>query len=194
MKCLTLKKPLAVLALVAIAFTACKKEKPTNPADDQDPTDDAIAVIDSASMEDVPGVAMAANLAASTYYISPVGNNLTGDGSAGKPWKTMYKATSVVTTAGSTIHIKAGTYTETKTSNLRAGVNLEGEGATTTIVKGAVTATYTALIEMQSPDRTSGNQSISKITFNGQYVSEANHKTWLAIWITARARCSPKVT
>jgi hypothetical protein len=190
MKCLTLKKPLAILALVAIAFTACKKEKPTNPADVQDPTNDAVAVVDSASMEDVPGLAMEANLAASTYYISPVGNNLTGDGSIGKPWKTLYKATSAVTTAGSTIHINAGTYTETKTSNLRVGVSLEGDGASSTIIKGAVTATYTALIEMASPDRTSGNQSISKITFNGQYVSEATHKTWLAIWITGRSNVS----
>ncbi len=190
MKCLTFKKPFAILAFVALAFSACKKEKFTNPMSNSGPISDTTSLVDSASLDDAEGVALLLNLAVGNYYISPVGNNITGDGSAGKPWKTLFKATSNVTAAGSTIHVNAGTYTETKTSNLRAGVNLEGDGATTTIIKGAVATSYTSLIELQSPDRTNGNQSISKITFNGQYVSEANHKTWLAIWITGRSNVS----
>jgi hypothetical protein len=45
---------------------------------------------------------------ATTFYISPDGNDQTGNGSAGNPWKTLFKATSVVTNAGDIIHVNAG--------------------------------------------------------------------------------------
>ena len=121
-------------------------------------------------------------------YISPAGNDATGNGSQATPYKTLYKATSVATSG--IIKVLAGTYTETQVSNLRAGVSIEGDGAATTIIKGAMTNNYTALMELQSPDRTNGNQSISKITFDGQYVSATNNKTWLAIWVTGRSNVS----
>lgn len=123
-----------------------------------------------------------------TIYISPNGNDNTGSGSQATPYKSLYKATSVATTG--LIKILAGTYIETQVSNLKAGVSLEGDGAATSIIKGAMTNNYTALMELQSPDRTNGNQSISKITFDGQYVSTSNHKTWLAIWVTGRSNVS----
>ena len=52
---------------------------------------------------------------ATTYYISPTGNDATGNGSAANPWKTLFKATSTATGTGDIIHVNAGAYTETLT-------------------------------------------------------------------------------
>lgn len=127
---------------------------------------------------------------AATYYISPSGNDATGNGTAARPWKTLYKAASTITAAGNIIHLNAGTYIETLQSSLAVGVSLEGDNKTTTIIKGALADSYSPLIEMQSADGTNGNQSISNLTFDGQYVNAATHKTWLAIWITGRSNVS----
>jgi len=124
---------------------------------------------------------------AQTYYVSTSGNDLTGDGSVGKPWKTVRNATINVTSAGSTIHVNAGTYTEsTSTLNLAVGVNLEGDGAATTIIKSGLTGQWSTFLNIESGAVTNGNQSISGLTFDGQYVSESNYKTWIGIWVTMR--------
>lgn len=124
---------------------------------------------------------------ATTYYISPSGNDATGNGTIGNPWKTLYKATSTVTAAGNIIHVVAGTYTETQTSTLRVGVSIEGEGFATTIIKSNITGQWSELISMSSPQDTNGAQSISGVTLDGQYVNETTNKTWIAIWITGRS-------
>ena len=124
---------------------------------------------------------------AATYYISPTGNDATGTGTITNPWKTLFKATSTVTAAGNIIHILPGTYTETQTSNLRAGVSLEGEGVATTIILGNMTGQWSNLLSLDSPQNTNGNQSISGFTINGQYVSESNFRTWIGIWISGRS-------
>ena len=124
---------------------------------------------------------------AATYYISPTGNDNTGTGTLASPWRTLFKATSTVVAAGNIIHVLPGTYTETQTSNLRPGVSIEGEGAATTIILANMTGTWSELLSLSSPQNTNGNQSISGITLNGQYVSEANNKTWIAIWISGRS-------
>lgn len=124
---------------------------------------------------------------AQTYYVSTSGNDITGDGSVGKPWKTVRNATINVTSAGSTIHVNAGTYTEsTSTLNLAVGVNLEGDGAATTIIKSGLTGQWSTFLNIESGAVTNGNQSISGLTFDGQYVSESNYKTWIGIWVTMR--------
>ncbi|SHJ13160.1 Por secretion system C-terminal sorting domain-containing protein [Tangfeifania diversioriginum] len=46
---------------------------------------------------------------ATTYYLSPTGNDTTGDGSISSPWFTLNKAWKVVT-AGDTIYLRGGTY------------------------------------------------------------------------------------
>ena len=125
--------------------------------------------------------------APTTYYVSSNGDDASGDGSSSAPWKTLNKACESVTTAGDTIHINAGTYTEAGQCFLAKGVSIEGAGRDTTIIRTTLTNTYTAFIEMQSPDQTQGNQSISGITLDGQYVNSSTHKTWLAIWITGRS-------
>ena len=125
-----------------------------------------------------------------TYYISTTGNDVTGNGTIANPWKTLYKATSTVTVTGNTIHVLPGIYIESQQMNLAVGVSIVGANKTTTIIKGALTDSYSPLIDLQSADGTNGNQSISNITFDGQYVNATTHKTWLAIWITGRSNVS----
>ncbi len=124
---------------------------------------------------------------ATTYYVSPLGNDATGNGTIGNPWKTLKKATSTVTAAGNIIHLVAGTYTETQASSLAVGVSLEGEGFANTIVISTVSGQWSNLLALSSGQDTNGNQSISGITFDGQYVNETTYKTWIAIWITGRS-------
>lgn len=121
------------------------------------------------------------------YYISTTGNDSTGNGSQSSPWKTLSKAVSSVTTLGDTIHVNAGTYTETSTLNLAVGVNIEGDGMDTTIIKSSVSGDWSTFLNVESGSVTNGNQTISKITFDGQYTSESNYKTWTGIWVTFRS-------
>ena len=104
---------------------------------------------------------------AATYYISPSGNDATGNGSATSPWKTLYKATSTVTSSGNIIHVNAGTYVETLTSTLALGVSIEGEG-NTSIIRASFSTVYQMIIQASSAEGTNGNQSISKLKFDGK--------------------------
>jgi Secretion system C-terminal sorting domain len=104
---------------------------------------------------------------ANTYYISPSGNDASGDGTITKPWKTLFKATSTISVPGDIIRISAGTYTETKSSSLAPGVSIEGEGATT-IIKASFSTTYIAIIYCNSVEGTNGNQHISNLKMDGQ--------------------------
>jgi len=181
MKCVKFKNAIAVLVIVAFAFSACKKEDIATPVAGAAPLTDSVPTADTAlgSLEKVT--------VAGTYYISPLGSNLTGDGSLGNPWKTLYKATNNVGIAGSIIHVKAGTYTEANQCNLAPGVSIEGEGAATTIVRSVKTGDWSTFLSLESASDVNGNQSISNITFNGQYVSETNFKTWMGIWVSRRS-------
>ncbi|HAO45684.1 MAG TPA: hypothetical protein DCQ97_02080 [Chitinophagaceae bacterium] len=127
---------------------------------------------------------------AATYYIDPNGNDATGNGSIGNPWKTLRKATQTVTAAGNTIHVNPGTYLETQTSYLAVGVNIEGAGSSLSIIKGEMTGQFSTLLSLDSPNDVSGNQGISKLTFDGQYVNATNYKTWIGIFVTGRGNVS----
>lgn len=119
------------------------------------------------------------------FYISPTGND-NANGSQSTPWKTLAKAASTVGT-GNTIHINAGTYNETTTINIAQGVNIEGDGASTTIIKSSVSGDWSTFLNLESGSVTNGNQTISGITLDGNYISENNFKTWMGIWITLRS-------
>lgn len=112
-----------------------------------------------------------------TYYIDPTGNDTTGTGSVGSPWKTLYKATSTVITSGNTIHINAGTYVETLMSTLAVGVNLEGDNSGTTILKNSRTTNFSTPggefqnILAASAEGTSGAQYIRNLQFDGQMIN-----------------------
>jgi len=65
----------------------------------------------------------------STYYVSPTGNDTTGDGSIGNPWKTIPTAVTAAA-AGDTIYLRGGTHvyttsiTITKNGTAGAKINL----------------------------------------------------------------------
>jgi len=53
----------------------------------------------------------------STYFVATNGNDTTGDGSIGNPWKTIPKAVTMVV-AGDTIYLRGGTHTYSTTINI----------------------------------------------------------------------------
>ena len=119
------------------------------------------------------------------YYISTSGNDA-NNGSSSSPWKTLLKATSTVSNAGDVIHVNAGTYNETQKCNLKVGVSIEGDGATTTILKVS-SGIGGEFLSLNSPQNTNGNQSISGITIDGQYASENNKGAGYGIRIDGRS-------
>ncbi|HRI24137.1 MAG TPA: right-handed parallel beta-helix repeat-containing protein [Ferruginibacter sp.] len=123
-------------------------------------------------------------LHATTWYISTTGNDATGDGSAGNPWKTLGKATTAVLVAGDIIHVNAGTYTETVQCMLAVGVSIEGDGVTS-VIRSTLTANFTELLSLGSAEGTNGNQHISNLKFDGQNLS-----TYWAIWVKGRSNVS----
>ena len=118
------------------------------------------------------------------YYISPAGNDTTGDGSLAKPWSTLRKATSAATEANSTIRVQPGTYLETQASQLNVGVSIEGAGDTS-ILKSTLTADWTEMLSLKSPEGTSGNQHVSGLKFDGQALS-----TFCALSVAGRSNVS----
>lgn len=118
---------------------------------------------------------------ASTYYVSPTGNDA-NDGSLSSPWKTLSKACQNVTGSGDIIHLNTGTYNETTQCNLSVGVSLEGSDKDSTIIKSTLTSDWTPIISLSSPEGTNGNQHISNIKLDGQ-----NLKTFWAISINGRS-------
>jgi hypothetical protein len=133
--------------------------------------------------------------APTTYYVATNGND-SNPGTQTQPWKTVVKACNTVTTAGDTIHIGTGTFTGTQQCNLSPGVNLEGEGKNNTIVKITITgnlnsATSTAAINMESPNGTNGNQSISNLTLDGGNGTTGNASgTWIGVYNQGRSNVS----
>ena len=111
---------------------------------------------------------------AMTYYISTTGSDAAA-GDISHPWKTLYYASTRLTTPGSIIHIKAGTYLEHKMCNLAVGVSIEGEGAALTIIKSdyksAISYSQDGTIRLYSSTITNGNQHISGIGFDGMLLA-----------------------
>lgn len=122
---------------------------------------------------------------ATTYYISPAGNDVTGNGSITNPWKTLFKATSTVVTFGDSIYVTPGVYVETQQSSLQVGVNIVGAGKTLSIIRSTLTQLWTSIISAASATPgTNGSQSISHLKLDG-----TRTVSW-AISITARSNFS----
>lgn len=121
---------------------------------------------------------------ATVFYINVNGNDVTGNGTANSPWKTLYKATSVVSAVGDIIHVTSGTYIETTKSLLKPGVSIEGDGITS-VIKSTLSAQFVPIISAQSAEGTNGNQHISNLKFDG-----TNLTTSWAIAINGRSNFS----
>jgi nicotinamide mononucleotide transporter len=103
---------------------------------------------------------------ATTYYISPHGNDNNGNGSIVSPWRSLSKATTTVTKAGDIIHVNAGTYIETNSSYLAPQVSIEGDGPAS-IIQSTLIQLFTPIISARSAEATDGNQHISNIKLDG---------------------------
>jgi hypothetical protein len=117
------------------------------------------------------------SLFADIFYVSTTGSDTNGDGSASKPWKTLrYAAAKVPPNANHTIQIGPGTFVESGQVRIPPGVNIEGSGKTTTILKATSAfyyypetpsyATDKFLISLNAVSR-SGNQSLRRFTIDG---------------------------
>lgn len=138
-----------------LLFTGCKKDI------DLLPTPAAANQNDTLLKAGVP-----------TFYVATNGSDANGNGTSTKPWASLYKASQMVTTSGYTIHIAAGTYTESHVCTIAVGVSVVGDGPTT-IIKGTYKTAgntnltgATILLNSSSPG-TNGNQSLSYFTLDG---------------------------
>lgn len=122
---------------------------------------------------------------ATVYYISPSGNDASGNGTSANPWKTLSKATSAVTVFGDKIYVNPGTYTETQQCVLAPGVSIEGAG-NTSIIKSTQSGTFQEIISLRSnTEGAKGSQSISYIKMDG-----SNFTTSWGICVAARSNVS----
>lgn len=126
----------------------------------------------------------AINGMAGTYYISPAGDDTTGDGSIGNPWKTLHHATQTVIMQGDIIHVKEGIYLETEQCIVAPGVSIEGEGVSS-VIQSMLTDYFKELLSLKSPEGTMGDQHISNLKFDGQNLS-----TYWGIWVAGRSNVS----
>jgi len=121
------------------------------------------------------------SVSARVFYISPNGNDITGDGSNISPWKSLANATNKVKTPGDTIYLKAGVYNETIASKLAVGVSVIGTGNSSVITSTLLVTEWNPIIDMRSASLADGNQSISYLKFDGDNLTAA-----MAVWISRR--------
>jgi len=79
------------------------------------------------------------------YYVDAIsGSNTTGDGTSGKPWKTITFTLDQITNSSCTVHVAAGTYNtalgETFPIMMEDGVSLVGAGKDLSIISGTTAA------------------------------------------------------
>ncbi|HLE00879.1 MAG TPA: malectin domain-containing carbohydrate-binding protein [Bdellovibrionota bacterium] len=98
------------------------------------------------------------------YFVDPAGSNTTGTGAAGYPWATLSYACSQVSTAGATIVVRAGNYTDNSQCVLASGVNIHGDGKSVVTITSNYAGWY---IYAVSADGTDANQYIGGFTLNG---------------------------
>lgn len=78
----------------------------------------------------------AQTIVAAVYYVDVTGNDASGDGSSGKPWRTLkFAASRVAANQGHIIKLSAGTFVEAGLIDIPAGVSIEGAGKDVTILK-----------------------------------------------------------
>ena len=125
------------------------------------------------------------NVYSTTWYISPAGNDVTGDGTIANPWLTLHKATVTVNEVGDIIHVKAGIYIEIEQCVLNVGVSIEGEGDVS-VIKSVLTNPFIETLSLSSDEEgIDGNQHISNLKFDGQNLS-----SYMAIVVNGRSNVS----
>jgi hypothetical protein len=118
-----------------------------------------------------------ARSAATTFYVSPTGNDA-ANGSSATPWKTLkYAVTKTPANQDYTIILSAGTFVENGLIEVPLGVNIIGAGIDQTIIKAASSfyyypaspayATDKFLISLNEYNQLAGNQLLSGFTIDG---------------------------
>jgi hypothetical protein len=116
--------------------------------------------------------------AANSRYVSTLGNDASGDGSAAHPWKTLkYAVTQVPANQGQTIQLAAGTFIEDGPVEVPLGVSIAGAGKDSTIIKAASSFYYHPadpgygtdkfLIRLSEYNQLDGNQSLRNFAIDG---------------------------
>jgi gliding motility-associated-like protein len=112
------------------------------------------------------------------YHVTLSGNDNTGDGSLGNPWRSLRAAVSKVPAGqGHTIKLSGGTFVEGGSFNVPIGVNIEGSGVDQTIIKAASSFYFNPtspgfaldkfLMTLNSSSFSNGNQSLKNFTLDG---------------------------
>jgi uncharacterized protein YjdB len=115
---------------------------------------------------------------ASDFFVSTLGNDATGNGSQTNPWRTLkFAVTKVPASQGHVIRLSAGTFVESGAVSVPLGVSIEGVGMDQTIIKAASSFYYNPttpgfgtdkfLMNLTSSSSSNGNQSIKKLTIDG---------------------------
>ncbi|MBK7106866.1 MAG: hypothetical protein IPH62_16460 [Ignavibacteriae bacterium] len=142
----------------------------------------------------------AQNLFAVKYYVSPTGNDITGDGSEGNPWHTIQGAIdNVVVINGDTIIVMNGTYIENVDVNKEI-IILSENGYNSTIVIASdtndrvfeITANYVTISGFTCYGSNKvwdgagiflGNNTHHCIISNNRSGYDPNHKNWKGIYL-----------
>jgi VCBS repeat-containing protein len=127
-----------------------------------------------------------------TYYVATTGNDNTGSGTIGSPWKTIQKAANSVV-SGDTVYVRAGTYSEMVTistsgtaSNYITFMPYSGE---TAIINGSSRAwgfvvdgaSYVRIRGFQIQDTAGSSEDAGAITFNDANFCIAEYNTTLNV-------------
>jgi hypothetical protein len=157
--------PLLFLASIFIFFS-CSLQEEVVP---QDPSAMSIA----ADSTDAAG-----RIGSILRYVSTSGNDTYGDGSSGKPWRTLRNAVKKVpANKGYVLKLGTGTFVESGMISVPPGVSIEGAGIDKTYLKGASSFWYYPsdpgyanskfLLSFSSSSSTYGHQSLGNLTIDG---------------------------
>lgn len=111
------------------------------------------------------------------FYVDINGHDSAGDGSESKPWRTLeFALTKVTANEGHTIKISPGIFLEKAYLQVPEGVNIEGSGTGTTIIKPDSSLFFQSsqwvfdkfLITLSSKTETNGNQVLKDFSIDGE--------------------------
>jgi Protein of unknown function (DUF1565) len=108
-------------------------------------------------------------------YVSPNGNDDSGDGTAANPLRTLAKAFSLAN-AGDAVKMQPGTYLINETIVVPAGVNLEGSGASSIILPAP--GFRQMMFDAASPPGQLGRQYFQNFTIDGRKQVPLGIRAW----------------
>ncbi len=118
----------------------------------------------------------AGSVLAADYYVSTTGDDVSGDGSAGNPWKTIQHAVDNVV-AGDIIHVAAGTYVEQV--EITKNITVRGAGATTIVQSPATLTKFFTTSNNNYPViyvHDASSVSIKNLTLDGNGQGNSNYR------------------